>query len=169
MDIIAAMDNPALFASAFAGPTWDHWRTVLKATYALPMDDDELAFFHSIAGGRDPPKRPVKEACLCVGRGGGKDSIASSNHRLYRGACSIRTGRLRPGERAMIACLACDREQAKIVLNYTRSYFQDSAPLQKLVQRETAHGFELSNGVDVDRRHQQLSLRARPSDIVRHI
>jgi hypothetical protein len=32
---------------------------------------------------------------------------------------------LRPGERGVVMCLACDRDQARIVLNYTRSYFTE--------------------------------------------
>jgi hypothetical protein len=46
-------------------------------------------------------------------------------------------------------CLACDRDQARIVLGYTRSYFESIAPFRAMVRRETASGFELSNGVDV--------------------
>jgi hypothetical protein len=46
-------------------------------------------------------------------------------------------------------CLACNRDQARIVLNYTRSYFIDIPPLARMVRRETAHGFELDKGVDI--------------------
>jgi hypothetical protein len=42
-------------------------------------------------------------------------------------------------------CLACDRDQAKIVLDYTRSYFTEIPPLKAMVTRETATGFELNN------------------------
>jgi len=37
IDIVAAMNDPALFQPWFAGETWDGWRAVLKAAYALPM------------------------------------------------------------------------------------------------------------------------------------
>src|SRR5262249_52365098 len=57
--------------------------------------------------------------------------------------------KLRPGERALVMCLACDRAQAKIILNYIRSYFTDVPLLAAMVTRETAEGFELNNGVDV--------------------
>jgi hypothetical protein len=46
-------------------------------------------------------------------------------------------------------CLACDRDQAKIVLGYVKSYFTDNPMLRALVKRETVNGFELNNGVDV--------------------
>jgi hypothetical protein len=45
--------------------------------------------------------------------------------------------------------LASDRDQAKIILGYTRSYFSDIPMLKAMVQRETATGFELVNNVDV--------------------
>jgi hypothetical protein len=45
--------------------------------------------------------------------------------------------------------LACDRDQAKIVLNYARSFFAQVPALKANVRRETADGFELKNGIDV--------------------
>jgi len=147
ISIIEALDDPALFQRWFPGETWNGWRTVLKAANALPMTDDEIAFFRTIAE-RDPPKWPVKELWCIVGRRGGKDSVASviAAHQaaLFNGG-----SRLRPGERALVMCLAVDRDQAKIVLNYTRSYFADIDLLKGMVQRETANGFELTNAVDI--------------------
>ncbi len=148
LSIVDAMANEHLFASAFRGESWDHWRVVLKAIYALPMSEAELTFFHTVAGDRDPPSRPVKEAWLCRGRGAGKNSIASLIT-AFTAALFDRTGRLRPGERALVACLACDREQARIVLNYVRALFTDNPALQKLIRHETAQGIELINGVDI--------------------
>jgi hypothetical protein len=46
-------------------------------------------------------------------------------------------------------CLACDRDQAKIVLNYIRSFFTDIPALKAMVQRETQYGFELGNSIDI--------------------
>jgi len=44
--------------------------------------------------------------------------------------------RLRPGERGLVMCLATDRDQSKIVLNYTRSFFTDIPMLKSMVKRE---------------------------------
>ena len=46
-------------------------------------------------------------------------------------------------------CLAVDRDQAKIILNYTRSYFNEIAELGEMVTRETANGLELSNDAEI--------------------
>jgi hypothetical protein len=35
IDIVSAMNDPALFADWFQGESWDGWRAVLKAAYAL--------------------------------------------------------------------------------------------------------------------------------------
>jgi hypothetical protein len=147
IDILAALDSPELFQRWFEGPSWNAWRVVLKAAFALPMTSNEIEFFRSVAG-RDPPKKRVRELWCVIGRSGGKDSIASLIA-AYAGALFQPGRTLRPGERAMVSCLACDREQAKIVLDYTRSYFNEIPALKEMVVRENASGFELSNSVDV--------------------
>jgi hypothetical protein len=147
LDIVAAMNSKLLFADWFKGHSWDNWRAVLKGAFALRMSEAERAFFRTVAE-RDPPETRVREFWIIVGRGGGKDSIASLIT-AHAAALFDRRDRLRPGERALCMCLACDRDQARIVLGYTRSYFESIAPFRAMVRRETASGFELNNGVDV--------------------
>jgi hypothetical protein len=111
------------------------------------MTETETAFFRSVTL-RDPPTRPVRELWINAGRRAGKDSFASFDV-AYSAATFSNAGRLRKGERCLCLGLACSRDQAKIVLNYTRAYFTEIPALKAMVQRETADGFELSNGVDV--------------------
>jgi hypothetical protein len=147
MNIVAAMDDPNLFRAWFPGPSWDPWRIALKAAFALPMTDAEVAFFRTLAQ-RDPPARRVKEFWVISGRRAGKDSIASLMG-AFTAALFDEGDRLRPGERPLLMCLAVDREQAAIVLNYMRRMFTDIPMLAAMVTRETQDGFRLSNGVDV--------------------
>jgi hypothetical protein len=56
---------------------------------------------------------------------------------------------LRPGERATVLCLACDRTQARIVRRYIAGYFREIPLLAPLVERETDDGLELNNGVEI--------------------
>jgi hypothetical protein len=161
LSIIDALDDPALYAPWFPGQTWDGWRAVLKGIYGLPMSDDEATFFRSISG-RDPPQRPAKEVWIVVGRRGGKDSVASVIA-AHAAALFQDDGHLRPGERAVVMCLAVDRDQAKVVLNYTRSYFADIDLLKGMIQRETDTGFELTNSVDIAvSTNSYRSVRGRP-------
>jgi hypothetical protein len=148
MNIIRAFDDPDLFGKFFTGDSWDGWRAVLKAIYALPMTETETAFFRSVAGDRDAPTEAVREFWAVVGRRGGKDSVASAIA-AYVAATFTGQDKLRPGEKAVVVCLAVDREQAKVLLNYIRSYFTDVDLLKGMLTRETAIGFELNNSVDI--------------------
>jgi hypothetical protein len=130
------------------GASWDGWRTILKATHALPMSAGERAFFLTVAE-RDPPARRVREAWFVAGRRAGKDSVASLITAHAASMFNRKAGRLRRGERALCACLATDRDQARIVLGYTRSYFDEIALLDHMVGRRTSIGFDLDNSVDV--------------------
>src|SRR6266446_6340816 len=100
---IEAMEDPNLFQPFFPGETWGGWKAILKAAYALPMSDEEVAFFRTVAE-RDPPSKPVRELWFIVGRRGGKDSIASALA-AHAAALFNDGGRLRPGERALVLCL----------------------------------------------------------------
>lgn len=77
IDIVAAMNDRALFEPWFQGPTWAGWRVILKAAFCIPLDDGELEIFHTLAGNRPPPERQVKELWIIAGRRAGKDSVAS--------------------------------------------------------------------------------------------
>jgi hypothetical protein len=161
-NIIHALDDPKLFQPWFAGPSWTNWRTVLKAAYALPMTPAEIDFFHSVAGGRAPPDRQVRELWIIAGRRAGKDSVASAIA-AYSAALFNQQDRLRRGETASIACIACDRSQSRIILDYVKAFFAYIPMLEDLVTRSTAIGFQLRNGVDVEISTNNFkSVRGRP-------
>lgn len=146
--IIDTMESPALFEPWFQGESWTPWKAILKAAFALPMGDDELWIFRSVSGGRNPPTKRVRELWIIAGRRAGKDSIASLIT-AYAAALFSGGDKLRPGERAAVQCIACDREQARIVLNYTRAFFEIEL-FKELIERETRFGFQLSNNVDIE-------------------
>src|SRR5260370_19195681 len=147
LSIIETIEDPRLFQPWFSGITWNAWKAILKAIHALPMTEQERAQFRAVTD-RDPPAGPPREVWIVAGRRAGKDSIASVVA-AQAAAFFVPMGKLRGGERAVVMCLAVDRDQAKIVLNYIRSYFTDITYLAQMVRRETRDGLELSNGVDV--------------------
>jgi hypothetical protein len=142
-----ALASPRLFGPFFVGESWSLWKAVIKAMYAEPMNATELALFRSVAE-RDPPTEPVGELVAVAGRASGKDSVASAIAAIT--AVSFDPCRLRPGERAVVMCLACDREQAKIAFNYIAAYFREIPALAKLVTRFTDGTIELNNRVDIE-------------------
>jgi hypothetical protein len=56
---------------------------------------------------------------------------------------------MRRGDRATIFCLARDRDQARIALQYVKGFFEDIPELKNMVTRETRDGLELKNGSDI--------------------
>jgi hypothetical protein len=141
-----AMASPKLFAPFFSGSSWDTWRAVIKAIYAERMNVAELEAFRSVAE-RDPPARSASEVVIVAGRGAGKDSIASLTATVT--AVNFK-GKLRPGERAVVMCLACDRDQAGIVFSYIRGYFEAIPALGKLVRYIGSDSIELKNNVVIE-------------------
>jgi hypothetical protein len=146
--IIDAMTDAEIgFGRWFDGDSWGAWETILKAAYCLPMTPQELVTFGKLAGGRSPPRKRVKSLYVVGGRRGGKDSVASLLAVYAATIEEAHLGRLRPGEKALVQLLACDREQSKIVLSYIRAFFEEIPDLKSMVISETRNGFELSNGV----------------------
>jgi phage terminase large subunit-like protein len=90
----------------------------------------------------------VRELVVIAGRGAGKDSIASLIATMAALNFNPR-GQLRPGERAVVMCLAVDRSQARIVHGYIRAYFEQIPELAALVKNTTRNSISLINGVDI--------------------
>jgi hypothetical protein len=145
-DVGGFIDDPQLLGSYFTGASWDRWRSVLRAAFALPMSARDRELFHEVAE-RDPPTRPVKELIAVVGRGGGKDSIASGLA-AYLAVTGDFTG-LRPGERGTVLCVANTRDQAGIVKSYTSAYFDQVPLLRGLVEYADRDGLKLRNGAQI--------------------
>jgi len=147
--ILDMMSHPGLLGRWYSGASWNPWRAVIKAIYGLPVSDDDVAFIRQVAN-RAPPKKRVREAWFVVSRRGGKDSTVAGIA-THAAVSFDPSGILRPGERGVVACIACDREQAKIVWRYVASYFDQIPPFKRMVTRlaESDGIIELSNSVDI--------------------
>ena len=135
-----------LLGPYFSGASWDRWRAVLRAAFALPMSPRDVELFREVAE-RDPPRRPVKELIAVVGRGGGKDAIASGLA-AYLAVTGDFSG-LRPGERGTVYCVANTRDQAAIAQSYTRAYFDQVPLLRGMVEEPDKDALRLTNGAQI--------------------
>jgi len=142
-----AMSSAKLLGPFFVGPSWDTWRATIKAMFAEKMSAAEIEIFRTVAE-RDPPSRPVSEAAFIVGRGGGKDAVASAIATTIAVNFNPK-GKLRPGEKAVVMCIAVDREQSGIVLGYIIAYFETVPVLAKMVKTIERDGVTLRNGVSI--------------------
>ena len=158
-----AMTSPHLFGQFFAGPSWSTWHATVKGTFGEPMPDGaERALFRAVAG-REPPTRRVREVVIAAGRGAGKDFIAS-----FLAAYSAITfdprGKLRPGERAHVLCLAVDKPQAAIAFNYIAGYFERIPALAAMITNVGSSLIELAQASQ----SKLLSVHIGPSGAVRY-
>lgn len=146
-DILDFLTDEYLLGPHFTGPSWNRWRAVLRAAFALPMSRRDRTLFAEVSGDRNPPRRPVRELVCAVGRGGGKDSIAAALA-VYIAVTADFT-MLRPGERGSIMCLATDRDQAKIAFGYIKAHFEQTLLLKGLVERIGDDFIQLRNKAEI--------------------
>ena len=149
IDIIQAIRDSNLFRPLFKDPdTWKAWIAFLKALFALPMDDDELALYQRCTGRENPPEKPFREAWVPTGRRSGKSFIAAliavflSCFREYR-------KHLAPGERAHVLVIAADRNQAQVILNYVKGFLRSIPILATMIESEKTESIDLNNRVTI--------------------
>jgi hypothetical protein len=133
LSIDAALADPNLLGAALGDQhSWRAWHSVLKAAFALPMDDDERALFGALAGGRSPPPGRVQELWCIVGRRGGKSRVAAAIGCYL--ACLSSRRRLTVGEVGEVAIIAAARDQAKVVFNYIIGFLEASPVLKQEIE-----------------------------------
>src|SRR5438270_3557296 len=81
------------------------------------MPRGRLALYRHHTGRTTPPFQPFREAAAVVGRRGGKSRILAAVA-CYLAAFRDYTPYLAPGETPVIAIIAADRRQAKVLLRY---------------------------------------------------
>ena len=127
--------------------SWGPWIAALKALFALPLDETELALYRQHTGRATPPAAPAWEGWWIVGRRGGKSLIAALVA-VYLAAC--RTYRLAAGERGTLMVIAADRRQARVVFRYIVGLLDAVPALAALVERRTRESVYLTNGVVIE-------------------
>lgn len=147
MTVINAIDDPNIFAPAFAGGAWSAWHAFLKAVSGLPMAPAERRLFRASTGRRVPPTKPAREAWVIVGRRGGKSRIAAL---VAVWLACFKTYALARGERATLPVIAADRKQARVVFGYLKGLLHGAPMLAALIEREGADSIDLTNSVTVE-------------------
>lgn len=149
MNILAALDDPDLFAPHFKGDTWQAWRAFLAALFGLPMDADTLARYRHHTGRTEPPAQAFTEAALICGRRGGK-SRTLALIAVFLATMQDVTLHLAPGERATIAVIAADRKQARSIFRFAMGMLTETPMLADLVEDSTADSITLRNRVTLE-------------------
>jgi len=138
----------AMNVAGLVGPTWAAWRTFWSVVDALPLDDAGLELFRRCTGRTTPPREPVRECAVIVGRRGGKTRNAALRA-LYRACRTDYTQILAEGERAVIPVIAADRKQAGQALAYVKGLAK-LPPFVPYVTRILRDVVELRLGVSLE-------------------
>jgi hypothetical protein len=148
--ILDAIADRNLFGPWFRDRgTWAAWFAFVAAMFALPMTPEQLATYQACTGRDAPPAAPITEAWLICGRRAGKSFVLAliavflATFRDYR-------GHLAPGERGTVVIPAADRRQARTIFRYVRGLLHNVPMLARLIERETAESFDLSNSVTIE-------------------
>ena len=148
-DIDRAFEDVRLLGAALADDdpaTWKVWRVALKATFGIELNREEARAFASIAGGRSPPTKRVRELWAVVGMRGGKSRIAAA---IVCYVACFGQHRLAPGERGLCLVLAASVEQAKVVFSYAHAFLTSSAALRQEIEDVTSTEIRLRNGITI--------------------
>ena len=150
VSILDAIADVNLFAPWFLErETWSAWVAFLAALFALPMTPEQAEIYQSCTGRSTPPTGPASEAWLVCGRRAGKSFILALIAVFL--AC-FRDFRpyLSPGERGTVLVIATDRRQARTIIRYIRALLTEVPMLARMVEREAAESFDLSNSVTIE-------------------
>jgi len=149
MNILEALDDPYLFGGMFDAPSWQPWRAFLCALNALPMSDAHMALYRHHTGRVAPPSKPARYAELVVGRRGGKSRLLALIA-TYLGCVLDHSAYIVPGETPVIAIIAKDRDQAKVIKSYIVGFMREISLFAELIEDDLAESVRLTNGVVVE-------------------
>lgn len=149
INIIQAICDSNLFKPLFRNiETWKSWIVFLKALFALPMNEDELALYTQCTGRTKPPEKPFVEAWIPTGRRSGKSFIAALLA-VFLACFKDYRGYLAPGERAHIIIIAADRGQAQVIFRYVKGFLKAIPMLAAMVESEKTESIDLNNMVTI--------------------
>lgn len=124
VNIVDAIEDKDLFRPLFKDlSTWSAWLTFLKALYGLKMKPKEYELYQKCTDRKTVPKRGFKEAYAMCGRRGGKSYIAALLA-VYSALFGDFEKHLSPGEVGWVFCIATDKRQARIVLDYVKAFLE---------------------------------------------
>jgi len=149
--LLDAIYDSSLFAPWFAKDpdSWSAWIAFLTALFALPMTKAQLALYRRCTGRKEAPTSVAGACFLICGRRAGKSFILALVA-VFLAAFHSYAEYLAPGERGTILIVASDRKQSRVILRYIRALLKEVPLLAKMIERETAEGFDLTNLITIE-------------------
>ncbi len=123
--------------------------TLLRATYGLSLDADQLELWRLCTGRATYSGHPFGEVTVVAGARSGKDSRIAGPVVCYEGVFGGHERRLAKGERGVIPLVAQDARATKVAFAYVRDYLMTSPALASMVAEALANEVTLTNGVRI--------------------
>jgi hypothetical protein len=154
-NIIEAMET--VFAKSFKrrwwrGDSWKAWHAFLAAVFAVPMNDEMMSICRKHTGRSDLGSvagQLFREVFCIVGRRGGKTIVAAligTYLAVFRDYSEV----LGPGEVGIVMLIAADRRQARVLLGYINSLFENVPMLKRLVISRTQESITLTGRICIE-------------------
>jgi hypothetical protein len=145
--IDAALADRKLLGAALGDlASWSVWRCVLSAAFANGLSEQQRQTFASVAGGRKPPDRPVRELIVIAGRRSGKSRTASAAAAFISTLVDHRA-KLAAGEVGYVLLLSASRAQSAVCFRYLLAFLESSPILRREISEITADEVRLHNGI----------------------
>ncbi len=124
INIVDAMHDKDLFRPLFKNlESWWAWEVFLKSLFGLEMSKPERKLYQNCTGRKKVFKGGFKECYAICGRRGGKSFVAALSA-VYMALFSGLEKQLGTGETGYIFCIATDKRQARIVLDYIKGFLE---------------------------------------------
>jgi hypothetical protein len=129
-------------------PSSPAWRSVVKAVYGTPLDDEELALFRTLSGLDSPPDGGADEFLAVVGRRGGK-SETIARVAVFEAIHGGHQVALAPGQTALIPIISPLREQSQEILGFVRGLAKLKQVRRFVDGEPTRDGVRFTTGIEV--------------------
>ena len=168
ISIDKVMRSKLLLGNYFSGPSWDRWESLSQGRARHQAERDRTCHVHR--GGRSVATDQAGDESSSPPQGEALEKTASYHWtQRTRQSRLTRKGKLRPGEYAYVMCIACDRDQAGILFNFIRGYFDEVPALKKMVRDVSADTITLTNRVIIEVTNKLVPRRSRPLDLARDL
>jgi hypothetical protein len=146
VSLAQALRDPRLLGRSFGQASHFGWHCVAKVLSGEPLEPHELAFVLRWTGRARLPAGPVRRIFALIGRRGGKTRFLAAAGCWRAALCCDWRAQMAPGELAVVALVAVDRDQTKVLMSYCDGLLRDSPLLAAEVTRHTASAIEFRSG-----------------------
>lgn len=150
LDLIEAISSDSGLGTYFDDKeTWSSWIVFFKALMgSQDFDGDELRLLQACTGLEQALTEQIKEAYMICGRRSGKSTICALLSVFYA-VWGEWEKYISKGEQPKVFIVACNKEQAKIIIGYVKAILHLTPFLKSMIKKSLSESIELKNGIEI--------------------